>query len=93
MNHFRNTTNHDAAKHEPLPKPGKVDIYPLVLADIQARADAGRAKYGTVLQSHNGRDALMDAYQEAIDLALYLRQAMVEREMDARNASEQKETG
>ena len=45
----------------------------LVLADIQARVEMGMEKYGTKLQTFNGRDALWDAYQEAIDLAMYLR--------------------
>jgi hypothetical protein len=27
---------------------------------------------------HNGRDALKDAYEEALDLVMYLRQAMAE---------------
>ena len=68
----------NSAKREPAPQPGKVDIWPLVLEDIKARVEAGKSKYGTVLQSHNGRDALMDAYQEAIDLVLYLRQRIEE---------------
>jgi len=51
-----------------------------VLADIQARVEAGEAKYGTKLMTHNGRDPLWDAYQEAIDLVMYLRQAILERE-------------
>lgn len=67
-----------ADKPEPAPKPGATDIAPLVIADIEARVTAGKAKYGTVLQSFNGRDALMDAYQEAIDLVMYLRQAIEE---------------
>lgn len=29
--------------------------------------------------AHNGRDALVDAYQEALDLTMYLRQAIEER--------------
>jgi hypothetical protein len=40
----------------------------------------GRRKYGTALEANNGRDALMDAYQEALDLAMYLRQAIAERD-------------
>ena len=54
-------------------------IYHLVIQDIESRAEAGKEKYGTYLQPHNGRDALMDAYQEAIDLAMYLRQQIEER--------------
>ena len=37
-------------------------------------------RYGTALQPHNGRDALLDAYEEALDLAMYLKQAIVERD-------------
>lgn len=69
-----------AAIHEPNPVPGSRDIYPLVLEDIKARVEAGKQKYGTVLQANNGRDALMDAYQEAIDLVMYLRQKIEEGE-------------
>ena len=72
----------DSATREPAPTPGKVDIGILVLTDINARIDMGYREYGTLLQSHNGRDALMDAYQEAIDLVMYLRQAIEERQHD-----------
>lgn len=54
-------------------------IQDLVVADIEARKQVGLKKYGTLLQAHNGRDALMDAYQEALDLCQYLRQAIEER--------------
>lgn len=67
-------------RHQPDPEKGNADIWPLVLDDIRAKVNAGRVKYGTVLQSHNGRDALLDAYQEAIDLVFYLRQVIVERD-------------
>lgn len=40
----------------------------------------GLEKYGTKLEAFNGRDALMDAYQEAIDMVMYLRQAILERD-------------
>lgn len=55
-------------------------VWPLVLADMQARDQLGRQRYGTPLQPHNGRDALRDAYEEAMDLAVYLRQAIYERD-------------
>ena len=54
-------------------------IQDLVVIDIEARKAHGLRKYGTVLQAHNGRDALMDAYQEALDLVMYLRQMLEER--------------
>ncbi|NBD11851.1 hypothetical protein [Corallococcus silvisoli] len=54
-------------------------IWRLVQKDARARDTQGRARYGVPLQPHNGRDALVDAYQEALDLAVYLRQALEER--------------
>ena len=50
-----------------------------VIADLTERSRVGTAKYGTPLYTHNGREALMDAYQEALDLLMYLRQFLLER--------------
>jgi hypothetical protein len=66
---------------EPEPKPSEhPPVWPLVLEDMADRHRQGIAKYGTSLRPHNGRDALKDAYQEALDLAVYLRQAIYERD-------------
>lgn len=54
-------------------------IKDLVIQDIQDRAAAGYKKYGVMLQPHNGRDPLIDAYQELLDGAKYLRQALYEK--------------
>lgn len=65
---------------QPDPKPNdSVPIWDLVIKDMQARDNVGRKYYGTPLQANNGRDALQDAYEEALDLAVYLRQAIEER--------------
>lgn len=69
-----------AATDQPPPEPGQQVVADYVLADIQARVGAGEVKYGMKLMTHNGRDPLWDAYQEAIDLVFYLRQAILERE-------------
>lgn len=45
---------------------------------MKARAQEGEAKYGTPLMTHNGRDALVDAYQEILDAIQYLKQAQLE---------------
>lgn len=55
-------------------------IHWLVLEDIARRAEEGRRKYGTYLQPWNGRDALVDAYEECLDMASYLKQAIQERD-------------
>lgn len=44
-----------------------------------ARVRKGEAQYGEPLTTHNGRDALLGAYEEAMDLALYLKKALMER--------------
>lgn len=49
-----------------------------LVEDLLARQALGRERYGTVLQTHNGRSALVDAYQEALDLTQYLAQAFME---------------
>lgn len=55
-------------------------IRDLVIRDITELCERRRVKHGTHLQAHNGRDALQDAYEEAVDLALYLRQVIEERD-------------
>lgn len=67
-------------KPEPAPIPNKSrPVWELVIEDMKARDQFGREKYKTPLQAHNGRDFLVDAYQEALDLCVYLRGAIEER--------------
>lgn len=69
--------------NEPQPSPVQNDrpaVWDLVIADMRERDAAGARKYGTRLQPLNGRDSLVDAYQEALDLCVYLRKAIYERE-------------
>lgn len=66
---------------QPPPRPADgPDVWDLVQRDMVSRAVSGMLKYGTPLKPNNGRDALVDAYQEALDLAVYLRQAIYERD-------------
>jgi hypothetical protein len=81
-----------AATPQPPPTPGKIRVLDSVLeelangdefskrilADLVDRAEQGREKYGTYLETHNGRDALWDAYQEALDAVMYTRQHYLE---------------
>ena len=55
-------------------------VYQLFTEDLETRYRIGMQRYGKALQPFNGRDALRDAYEEAIDLAFYLRQAIYERD-------------
>lgn len=66
---------------QPAPVPNdRPAVWDLVMADMQERHRVGMERYGTPLQPFNGRDALVDAYQEALDLVVYLRQAIAERD-------------
>jgi len=69
----------DARTNEPAPTGNGTPIADLVLDDIAERVEMGKKKYGTKLRANNGRKALWDAYQEALDLVMYLRQEIEER--------------
>lgn len=65
---------------EPPPRPSSsTPAWDLVLLDIAERDEIGTAKYGQRLTPHDRRDSLVDAYQEALDLVVYLRKAIEER--------------
>lgn len=73
-------TSPDLTVEQDMPVPnGATSIQSLVRDDLVLREKIGIERYGVPLQPHNGRDALRDAYEEAMDLSLYLRQAIVER--------------
>lgn len=55
-----------------------VDVNRLVIDDLNKRKEMGIAKYGKALTTYNGRNGLIDAYQEALDMTLYLRQQLEE---------------
>jgi NTP pyrophosphatase (non-canonical NTP hydrolase) len=65
---------------QPLPHGTGVEIFPLVQADLAERERKGIATYGESLRANNGRKALQDAYEEALDQALYLRQKLEEEQ-------------
>ena len=75
------TQNYLTDVHQPDPVHNTLPaVWDLVLNDMTDRGIMGVKKYGTLLQPFNGRDALVDAYQEALDLVVYLRQAIYERD-------------
>jgi hypothetical protein len=57
-------------------------------ADLVARAKTGKEKYGVMLESHNGRDALIDLQQEALDAVMYAHQYKMECDTTAENWGE-----
>lgn len=82
-----------AAKEQPAPRPNNAKsahssyrdyikgtrLEPLK-TDLWSRQQMGIATYGTPLQPHNGRDQLVDAYQELLDAVVYLECAIREKD-------------
>ncbi len=71
-------TDNKLVNEQQPPVSSKGDMWLLVLKDMEDRRRMGIEKYGTPLQPFNGRNPLIDAYQEALDLCVYLRQAIEE---------------
>lgn len=75
---------HDAdgctCKQTTPPYTGKTRVLDCVFEDLRARAEMGRNKYGHYLETNNGRNALQDAYEEALDMCMYLKQWLLEEE-------------
>ena len=66
------------------------DALAAVIADMRSRDKFGFDKYGVRIQPRNGRDNLVDAYQEILDGAVYFRSAVYEaaEEDDGRSAQD-----
>ena len=69
---------------DPIPNDSK-PVWELVIEDMKKRDTFGRKKYGTPLQINNGRNFLQDAYEELLDLIVYLRGAIEEKNTNGSN--------
>lgn len=69
----------DASAEQIKPKGIGDEIAALVIQDIESRAQLGERMYGERLRAFNGRNSLLDAYQEALDQCMYLRQTLEEQ--------------
>lgn len=63
---------------QPLPTPGREPVTEQVIADLRARTEEGVRTYGRPLETHNGRSAKLDRYQELLDAAQYAKQDLLE---------------
>lgn len=54
-----------------------------LLSDLILRKEMGTKKYGTPLRAHNGRQAIVDLYQEIQDAIMYSGQGRMEGDKDA----------
>jgi hypothetical protein len=51
-------------------------VWILVIQDIVERDKFGQEKHGNVIQKHTHEDPLREAYEEVLDAAVYLREAI-----------------
>lgn len=73
---------------QPLPTASSHPVaHRMVQDDLEARLQLGISRYGQPLQPFNGRNSLRDAYEEMLDLCVYLRNALYEQEHDANRAN------
>lgn len=63
---------------QPRPVPGQRSVTKAVIQDLLEREKQGMRTYGRSLETFNGRNALLDAYEECLDLAQYLKQRLLE---------------
>jgi hypothetical protein len=63
----------------PIPNDGP-NCQDYVIGAIEERKELGMKKYGTLLQPGNGRDMLQDAFEEALDMTVYLAGLLMERD-------------
>lgn len=77
---------------QPLPVGNDLPVmHDLVIEDLRKRLEVGIKRYGQPLQPFNGRNALRDAYEEVLDLTVYLRQALWEAERGSQTHPEEDE--
>jgi len=73
-----------AAEKEPMPdrtRDNQVEVFPLIHEDLNEREELGRRLYHGPLVTNDGRKNMWDTYQESLDLAVYLRKEVIEREV------------
>ena len=66
---------------QPKPKRNNTnpDTWDEVIKDMNARNEFGKNKYGVALKPFNGRDSLLDIYEELLDAVVYIKNLIIER--------------
>lgn len=54
-------------------------VWDEVITDMKARNKLGESKYGKALHANDGRLTLQDAYEECLDMAVYLKKQILEK--------------
>lgn len=77
------------AQEQPQPHGTGQPVGERLIELIRERTKLGIEKYGEPLTTHNGRDPMLDALQESIDLNQYLMQALMESVDEVKRLSEE----
>lgn len=80
INKIEKEASNGMIEDQPAPQPSSGDVWLQVIKDMEDRRLVGIRRYGTPLQPFNGRDALVDLYQELLDAVVYIRQLITERD-------------
>lgn len=69
----------DPGRDQELPHPGGLPVQAVLIEALKERMGYGRRKYGRPLETDNGRDPLLDAWEEMLDLMSYFTQFVLEQ--------------
>lgn len=87
---YNNAANSPGTARQPSPSPATADgedVWLLVMEDMRARRLDGLSKYNHPVHADNGRDHLIDSYQERLDDLVYIR-AEIKRRTDVARAEQ-----
>jgi hypothetical protein len=63
----------------------KIIVWPRVISDMVNRNEEGYKKYNKYLTTNSGDNILQHAYEEALDLAVYIKTKLLELEEEQQN--------
>jgi hypothetical protein len=69
----------DPKRDQPLPAPGELNVQEVLSKVVIERMRYGIEKYGSPLETFNGRDPIRDVWEELIDALVYMTQVRLER--------------
>lgn len=58
----------------------EIIVWNEVIKDMKTRNETGQQKYGVYLKTNTGENMLQHAYEEALDLAVYLKTRMIQEQ-------------
>ena len=57
----------------------RLDVFAEVKKDLDGRNELGKLTYGRDMDPHDRRDWLINAYEEALDMVVYLKAELIKR--------------